>query len=286
MSDALRPLWDFTDLDATERRFRELLEAERDDAARAEVLTQLARVHGLRGEFERGEELLQEAGALAGASARVRSRIDLERGRVLRSSGHPERALPLFERATEAAEAAGELFIAADAAHMAAIAAPDAEGLERWTERGIELAQSGDGSARYWLGPLLNNLGWHHFEAGELEAALEAFEGALAAREHDPANAEALAFARYAVAKALRALGRAAEAAEQLEQAVAWSEEVGAPDGWYYEELAEIYAALGRKRDAREHAAKALHLLQSTDRGFEPDGTRARRLRRVAAGEA
>lgn len=34
-----------------------------------------------------------------------------------------------------------------------------------WTERGIALARSGDGSARYWLGPLLNNLGWDQFDS-------------------------------------------------------------------------------------------------------------------------
>ena len=39
MSDPLRPLWDFDDLDATEARFR---------ALQAEALTQLARVEGLR----------------------------------------------------------------------------------------------------------------------------------------------------------------------------------------------------------------------------------------------
>ena len=46
MSDPLRPYWDFDDLDATERRFRDL---------RAEALTQLARVQGLREEFDPGQ---------------------------------------------------------------------------------------------------------------------------------------------------------------------------------------------------------------------------------------
>ena len=49
MGDALRPLWDFDDLDATERRFRERLDGP-DPSEHAELLTQLARVEGLRGE--------------------------------------------------------------------------------------------------------------------------------------------------------------------------------------------------------------------------------------------
>ena len=46
-------------------------------------------------------------------------------------------------------------------------------------------------------------------------------------------------------------LGRPAEAAALLEQAVAWTESVGRPDGWFHEELAECYAALGRDDEAR-----------------------------------
>ena len=51
--DRLRPLWDFDDLDLTEQRFTEQLDREADDGGRAEVLTQLARVEGLRDEFDR-----------------------------------------------------------------------------------------------------------------------------------------------------------------------------------------------------------------------------------------
>ncbi|MGZ4338111.1 MAG: hypothetical protein ACXVRA_12445, partial [Gaiellaceae bacterium] len=69
MSDRLRPLWDFDDLEATESRFRVQLEGESDDAGRAEVLTQLARVEGLRDDFAGCERLLNEAEAVAGASA-------------------------------------------------------------------------------------------------------------------------------------------------------------------------------------------------------------------------
>ena len=188
MSDPLRPYWDFDDLDATEQRFRDL---------RAEALTQLARVQGMRGHFEEGDRLLDEIGE---QTARVRVRVDLERGRLRRSSGDKEAALPLFERAFAAAQAAGEDWLAADAAHMAALAAPDRDGFVAWTKRGLELAARLEAAA-YWEGPLLNNLGWEHFEAEEYEQALEV-------RERDPENTAAIAHAREAVAEAKKALGR------------------------------------------------------------------------------
>jgi tetratricopeptide (TPR) repeat protein len=281
VKDELRPLWDFGDLDASEARFDAQLDAEQDEGMRAELLTQLARVDGLRGDFEAGEERLREAEALAGASTRAGIRIDLERGRLRNSSGDRDAALPLFVRATERAEEQGELFIAADAAHMAAIAAPSREERLVWTERGIALAKSGDGG-RYWVGPLLNNLGWDQLEAGEHEAALASFEQALDQRLADPENREAIALGRYAVAKAQQALGHHAEAAEQLELAVAWTAEEGAPDGWYHEALAESAAALGRDDEARRNAELALELLPDGDPSFTDDAERVGRLRALA----
>ena len=281
MKDELRPLWDFGDLDASEARFTERLDAEQNDGLRAELLTQLARVDGLRGDFEDGERRLREAEAVAGSSERAGIRIDLERGRLRNSNGDPEAALPLFVRATERAEEQGELFIAADAAHMAAIAAPNREERLAWTKRGIELAESGDGG-RYWVGPLLNNLGWDQYEAGEHDAALASFEQALEHRLGDPENGEAIAFGRYAVAKAQQALGRHADAAEQLELAVAWSDAEGAPDGWFHEALAESAAALGREEDAKRNAELALELLPDTDPSFADDGERVGRLSELA----
>jgi tetratricopeptide (TPR) repeat protein len=281
VTDRLRADWDFDDLEGTERRFRKLLAKETDTVARAEVLTQLARVQALRGDFDGGERLIEDAERVAGDSAVAHVRIDLERGRIRRSSGDKDAALPLFESAFAAAREAGEAFLAADAAHMAALAAPDRKGFVAWTKRGIELAES-DISARYWLGPLLNNLGWELHEAGEHERALDAFQRALHAREQDPENRAPIEIARYAVAKALRALGRPAEAAALLEQAVAWAEGEGNPDGWFHEELAESYAELGRPADAAEEARRALALLPTADPSFEDDGERASRLRRLA----
>ena len=278
MDDRLRPLWDFDDLDATERRLRAQLEAEPEDAGRAEVLTQLARACGLRGDFAAGDALLDEARALGGNSQIVATRVDLERGRIRRSSGDPASARPLFESAYALALEERQQFIAADAAHMVALVATDRDDVVDWTQRGIRLAELHE-EASYWLGPLLNNLGWERYEAGDFEAALDAFERALAARLSDPANAGAIEIARYAVGKTLRRLGRSSKAIPLLEQAVAW-----APDGWFHEELAEEYAAVGRDDDARHQARLALPLLERDDPSFASDDARRGRLGDLARG--
>jgi tetratricopeptide (TPR) repeat protein len=282
MSDRLRPLWDFDDLDATEARLQAALAAETTDEGRAEVLAELARVEGLRGDFDAGERLVDEAAALAADSAIAAARIDLERGRLRRSSGDPEAALPLFESAFASANGAGQWFIAADAAHMCALAAPGPEGFVQWTKKGIALAEERE-EASYWAGPLLNNLGWEHYEAGDLESALDAFERALQARERDPEKQEPIAIARYAVGKALRSLGRAEEAIPLLEQSVGWATDQGAPDGWFHEELALEYEAVGREEDARQQARLALPLLEAAGPSFAEDADRAGRLRELAA---
>ncbi len=167
MTDPLRPLWDFDDLDATEARFR---------ALRAEALTQLARVQGLREDYDGGDRLLDE---VAEEDPRVRIRVDLERGRLRRSSGDKEAALPLFERAFEAAVEAGEDWLAAtrrtwprSRRRTATASSPGRTAGSSWPSRSE--------AAAYWAGPLLNNLGWEHFDAEEYEQALDAFERALA----------------------------------------------------------------------------------------------------------
>jgi tetratricopeptide (TPR) repeat protein len=215
MPDRLRPLWDFDDLDASERRFREQLAGEPTDAGRAEVLTQLARVAGLRGDFDASSDLLAEAEPLAGDDPVARIRLELERGRMLRSSGDPAAAFPLFESAFSQSHAAKELYLAGDAAHMCAIATDDRALQDEWTLRGLE---AGD---PYWAGPLLNNLGWAYFDDADYARALDLFERALVARERDPDNAAGIAWAHYALAQTLRMLGRGDDALRHAEAAAA-----------------------------------------------------------------
>jgi tetratricopeptide (TPR) repeat protein len=202
--DRLRPLWDFDDLDATEARLRKQLEEESSDEGRAEVLTQLARVQGLRDDFDGAEVLLQKAEPFAGDGI-ARVRVDLERGRKLRSSGEGSAAVPLFEAAFARASSLGDYWLAGDAAHMVAIA--DESKMLEWTERGLALAES-EPEAAYWAGPLLNNLGWHYYDGGDYAAALETFERALDVRRRDPENQQAIQWAEEAVDEARKALGR------------------------------------------------------------------------------
>lgn len=236
--DRLRPLWDFDDLDLSESRLRAQLEREADDAGRAEVLTQLARVQGLRGDFDGCAELLEQAEQLGGGA-----RVPLERGRMLRSSGDPAQAYPLFVEAFGRMHDAGAMYLAGDAAHMAALADP--AGPQEWTQRGLELADR-EPDAMHWRGPLLNNLGWHLHEAGEQEGAVSAFERALDAYEQDPGNPYAIEIAHYALAVALRAAGRPDEALEHAQHAVDWARGAGISDAYFDEELAACRTALRR----------------------------------------
>lgn len=200
MADRLRPLWEFGDLAATEQRLRQQFEREESDPGRAEVLTQIARVHSLRDEFDACARVLDEAEPLAGTDPRANVRLELERGRMFRSSGDPEAAYPLFVSAYDRALEAGDAYLAGDAAHMCAIAVDDRKLQEEWTQRGL---QHGD---PYWAGPLHNNLGSAYMHAGRYERALESFELALEARLRDPGNAQAIEWAREAVAEARQAL--------------------------------------------------------------------------------
>jgi tetratricopeptide (TPR) repeat protein len=169
------------------------------------VLTQLARVHSLRDEFDDCEQRLQEAESLAGDDGLVRVRVDLERGRKLRSSGDGAAAAPVFEGAFARACEIEDYWFAGDAAHMVAISAP--EKTVEWTERGLELADS-QPDAAYWAGPLLNNLGWHYYEADDYDRALEVFERALEVRKRDPGNPQAIVWAQEAIDETRKAMAR------------------------------------------------------------------------------
>ena len=208
-ADRLDALWDFDDPAASERRFRAELAAARGPAA-AELTTQLARALGLQARFAEADALLDAIDPARYPPA-VGIRHALERGRLRNSAGDRAAAVPLFRAALDRASAAGADFLAADAAHMLAIA--DRDRAEEWTRHGLAIVRaSADPRCARWAGALHNNLAWTLHDAGRYEPALVEFEAALAAYRAT-GTAEQVGFARSALAECLRSLGRPDEAA-------------------------------------------------------------------------
>jgi Tfp pilus assembly protein PilF len=56
---------------------------------------------------------------------------------------------------------------------------------------------------------LLNNLGWHYYDAGAYERALDVFERALEVRKLDPENPQAIVWAQDAIDETKKALASA-----------------------------------------------------------------------------
>ena len=231
----LDSLWDFADPAASAERFRRAEEDFAHEAgARAELHTQLARALGLQGNFEGGHAVLDGIDA---TSARVRARVALERGRLLRSAGRPEHAVPLFTLAVREAAAAGAQFLALDALHMLAVS--DAGHEEEWAAEGLlVLAKATDDRTRRWGVALHNNLAWYLHDSGSAEEALAEFERALAAATQ-VGTPEQRFIGRWGVARCLRSLGRNAEALA-IQQALA-AERPG--EEFVRAELAELATA-------------------------------------------
>lgn len=229
----LRDLWDFEDPAGSEERFRRAAEEAVDDVARERALTQVARALGLQDRFAEGQAVLD---ALSGDDVEIAVRRELERGRLLRSAGGDETALPHFGAAADLARDAGLEELHVDALHMKALVVPREKRLAA-TEEALAFARAAaDPRARDWDASLLNNLGLIHADDGDLEQALEIFEDALAARARigDP---ETTRIARWMVAWALRNLGRTDEALRMQRALKAEVEAAGRSDAYVDEEL-------------------------------------------------
>jgi tetratricopeptide (TPR) repeat protein len=160
---------------------------------------------------------------------------------VLNSSGDRAGATPLFGEAFAAAAQAGFEFLAIDALHMLAIAAP-ADAQEALNGEALKLADTArDPRARQWRASLLNNMGWTAFERGDFDAALDRFESALAARREQDQPAE-IQIARWCVARTLRALGRLDEALDIQLALAAEHEMAGTADPFVDEEITALKA--------------------------------------------
>ena len=233
MAEHLRDLWDFADPAGSEQRFRDVA-ATAPEPVRTHALTQAARALGLQERYDEGHAVLDR---LDPADPEARVRIDLERGRLLRSAGDPGAARPLFEEAARLALGAGLEELEVDALHMVALVLSPADRLAAHQVALERARRATDRAARDWDAPLLHNIGMEHADAGDHVAALTAFEEALDAHERigDPARTRV---ARWMVAWSLRHLGEL-ERARDLQLALkAELDALGEHDPYVDEELA------------------------------------------------
>lgn len=236
MSEDFYSWWDYSDPAATERRFRDYLPNAGKRAT--EVKIQIARTLGLQGRFDEAFDLLDEIEPLI-ANPTERVRFHLEKGRALNSSKMPEQAVEQFRAACTLAIDEELHDLAADAAHMMAIALPLDEQIE-WADKGLAIAEHRP-EARRWKGPLLNNLGWTYMDLGQPDKALSAFEEALEFRR-TMGQAEPTRIAVWCVARALRELCRPEEALTLLRQI-----EPEKDDPYVSEEIANCLAMIEGK---------------------------------------
>ncbi|WP_421167670.1 tetratricopeptide repeat protein [Aeromonas dhakensis] len=275
--------WDYKDPAASALRFHALLPEARaaaDLQYELELLTQIARTHSLQRQFAEAHQLLDEIEPrLTEATPRARLRALLERGRTFNSAGDKASARTLFEQAWQLGLKHKELYLAIDAAHMVAIAAP-LEEQSRWHQLAMELAErSQDPKVRGWLATLYNNQGWTLFELGRLEEARQCQQKCLA--WHEQHNNQTKAFiARWSLARLSRAQEQHEQARAELTQLKDDMAAAGAPeDGYVFEELGENALALDDPA-AAEYFARAWFLL-SQDRWLKAN--EAERLARLKA---
>jgi tetratricopeptide (TPR) repeat protein len=233
----LDTLWDLGDPAGSEGRLRAHLDRlDPEGIAAAELRTQVARALGLQGRFDEATAMLA---GITGRHPVVLARLDLERGRVLNSSGKPGSAIPFFTRALDHARTADDDYLAVDALHMLAIV--DSEHAAGRTREALGIAEaSPDPRTRRWRGTLHNNAGWTLHDSGDFEGALREFEQAHGAFE-ETGTRQQVHIAHWTIARCLRSLGRNPEALE-IQQRLADDDP---PDEYVTEEIALLRRATG-----------------------------------------
>ena len=148
-----------------------------------------------------------------------------------------------------------------------------------WNRKALAAAEaSSDPRARNWAGSLTHNIGWSYFDSGDPATALVYWQKALPIREAQ-GNVGNIRFAKWTIARGLRATGKLDDAEKIQLALVAETEKAGEPDGYVYEELAEIAIARGDKAAAAPWAVKAYALLKD-DEDLKAD--KPERLARLA----
>lgn len=253
-------LWSIGDPLSVERALRGLLphaQALSDASVHTQLLSQIALAQALQKKIDDAHKTLDEAEKLLTAEQHcAQVRVLLERGRVFQQAEKNTLARVCFEKSFELSARYNLDYHTINAAHMIAIVADRSDEKIKWNQAALDKARSTkDARATLWLGPLYNNLGQNYMDAKEFEKALEMYKKALEYREKEK-NQPNIRCAQWAIARALRALGRHDESLAILTKLLKQNETIaqcGKFDmpaemftltrGWVYEEIAEVYAA-------------------------------------------
>lgn len=275
-------LWDYEKPLLSETRFRDALKSESGDDA-LELETQIARTFSLRREFAQAHALLDSVQKRMNEKARpmLRARYLLERGRTFRSAGELAKAHPLFLEAWQIADKEKLTLLAIDAAHMMGIIEP-ADEAQRWNERAMALAM---GSllprALRWRGSLANNMGHTERERGNFDAAMKHFQTSLTAFKLTRSSAQ-IRTAQWQIANVMRLQKRYDEAITLQLSIEKDAADAAEPDGYVFEEIAEIYLVKGNAALAKSYFAKAVDVLGKDAWFAENEGDRLARMRQLA----
>jgi tetratricopeptide (TPR) repeat protein len=261
----INALWDHTKPELTEQRFIAALEGAAEDE-RLILQTQIARTHGIRGNFTKARDILAVVEPRqSNASAQVQVRYFLELGRTYASATHPaqartpenrEQARSHFVHAHEIAARAGLDYLAIDALHMMPFVDTDPDRQLDWNEKALAYMEHSDqADAKGWEGSLRNNVGYARHLKGEYEAALSQFRLSRAAHENT-GRLRNVRIADWMIAWTYRAQKKYPQAlAIQLDLERQW-EVAGEPDPYVFEELEHLYRALGDEEQAKHYSSK------------------------------
>ena len=269
MAIVLIPLWDFSQPELSEQRFRSVLAtADTDDALILQ--TQIARTYGLRRDFALAQEILKSIEPqVVTASAEARVRHQLEFGRTLASAKHSaesqtasvkEQARSSYLRALEDAQANQLDALAIDALHMLAFVDTAPGDQLKWGERALAIAlASTQPAARQWEASLRNNLGVALHQLQRYDEALGHFQQAVLLRERG-GEPDSTRVARWMVGWTLRALNRLDEALEIQLRLERECEAAGVPDPYVFDELEALSRARGDDISAQQYAERRRRL--------------------------
>lgn len=278
-------MWDYNNPAETEIKFSALVEDAKanDKEYYGELLTQIARAQGLQSNFEEAEKTLLEAKAYAtDKSPTVKIRYLLEKGRVLNSSGKSEESIPVFKEAYDFGIKHKLDLYTLDAAHMMGIVNMPELQLS-WNLRALKIAEtSEDKRVKGWLGPLYNNIGWTYHDLDRYEEALELFikgyDWRVSVKDDNGAR-----IGKWTIGRAQRSLKRYDEALKtQMELQDEFKQAGLEPDGYLYEEMAELYLVKGQEDKARKYFNLAWEKLSQDQWMMDNETERMNRLKKLA----